>query len=57
MFLRIYFSLATIFVLMYELSTTDFPELIQVLIGTIVCALLIMFIAFIDFKFFKEEAE
>lgn len=57
MFLRIFFSVSSILGLMYLLSETSLPELIAVLIGTIVYASLIMLIAFIDFKFFKEEAE
>ena len=57
MFLRIFFSVSSILGLLYLLSETSLPELIAVLIGTIVCAILILFIAFTDFKFFKEESE
>jgi len=57
MFLRIFFSVSSILGLMYLLSETSLPELIAVLIGTIVCALLILWVAYKNFKFIQDEVE
>ena len=57
MFLRIFFSVSSILGLLYLLSETSLPELIAVLIGTIVCALLILWVAYKKFKFIQDEVE